>query len=212
MPIDLSVEGISLNKGSQGSKVMFSESFESSALPQLVFDCLKLTRSGTWLWNQNPVVDAVFLAKIQENYHCDTLGRWYVQNGNQTLFVDLDYTPWILTFAENGALTTHTNQPIKYLKSVWLDEHGSMLMETELGVGVLTDTSYGYAKKQLCTKTGSMLRKNPLDAKLAVSGQPSKPKFFFKRNQRLVPVGWIHSKSVSYKFHFVDHPSACLSG
>ncbi len=67
---------------------------------------------------------------INRNYECDARGQWYFQNGPQRVYVELEYTPFVVRLATdvNGrlALTDHTGQPFAPA-SVWADESGSVL-------------------------------------------------------------------------------------
>jgi hypothetical protein len=70
------------------------------------------------------------LGFINRNYDRDELGQWYFQNGPQRVYVELEYTPWIVRLAcdEHGALalTDQGGQPFEPA-AAWLDEAGSVI-------------------------------------------------------------------------------------
>jgi hypothetical protein len=75
---------------------------------------------------------------INRQYGCDESGCWFLQNGPQRVFVTLAYTPWV--FRRDGdAFVSHTGTAAGDIKAVHLDEEGSILLETELGIGLLDD-------------------------------------------------------------------------
>jgi len=178
----------------------------------LVFGLLALDRRGVWRWRGQPVRNDHFSAMIQTNYHADTQGRWYVQNGDQKLFIDLAYTPWVLHMDENDHLRTQTSRTAHFVKSVWFDESGTMLLDTEHGPGILREDALFASLERLCDVEGRLMCDNPLDPSLAIHGTASQPKLFFRWNDRLIPVGWVHSKAVSYKFRFVENPGSHVLG
>jgi hypothetical protein len=67
---------------------------------------------------------------INRNYERDASGQWYFQNGPQRVYVELEYTPFVVRLGAdaNGALalTDQTGQPFTPAR-VWVDEAGSVL-------------------------------------------------------------------------------------
>ena len=110
-----------------------------------VYGWLSLDRRGSWMIKNaagrferivNPAVNAF----IGRNYAADAQGRWYFQNGPQRVFVALDYTPWVYRLDDAGeGLVAHTGAAPRALESVFVDDTGALLVEAEMGVGVLLD-------------------------------------------------------------------------
>jgi len=110
-----------------------------------VYGWLALDRRGTWLIKtaadrfegiSNPAV----VEFIGRNYSADEEGRWFFQNGPQRVFVLLHYTPWVVRFdAGDRGLVTHTNAAFAPLRAGWIDESGSLLLESDAGIGVVSD-------------------------------------------------------------------------
>lgn len=111
----------------------------------VVYGWLALDRRGNWRIKSaagrferaaNPAVGEF----IGRNYAPDSLGRWYFQNGPQRVYVSLDYTPWVYRLDDAaGALITHTGAAPRAFESAFLDDAGALLLQTELGIGVLLD-------------------------------------------------------------------------
>jgi hypothetical protein len=102
------------------------------------YDWLSLDRRGNWRLQGERVTHSGLINFINRQYGCDESGCWFVQNGPQRVFVALAYTPWI--FRRQGeAFISHTGEPTGEIKAIYLDEEGSILLETTLGIGLLDD-------------------------------------------------------------------------
>ena len=105
---------------------------------------LKLSRRGEWLLTGEvatglPITHDRMRRFIDRNYEHDENGRWFFQNGPQKVFVALDYTPHIfgLHRHETGyCLVSHT-RAVSLPTAVFMDEHGVILFNTPIGVGLL---------------------------------------------------------------------------
>jgi hypothetical protein len=110
-----------------------------------VYGWLALDRRGDWLIKTaagrfDRVRNAAVIEFIGRNYQKDGQGRWYFQNGPQRVFVALHYTPWIYRLDDAGRdLVTHTRLAPGGFRAGWLDESGALLLESDLGVGVVSD-------------------------------------------------------------------------
>ena len=108
-----------------------------------VYGWLNLDRRGSWLIKGDRIANEGVTAFIGRNYASDEQGRWYFQNGPQRVYVHLDYTPLVLRVASpEGApveLETHTGKRVASVEKAWLDEDGSLLLLTDLGIAVVHD-------------------------------------------------------------------------
>lgn len=73
---------------------------------------------------------------IQRNYGCNEAGEWFFQNGPQRVYVELEYAPWVWRLQPDGTVTGHSGSPVT-IGSTWLDEHGLLYLDSELGLGVV---------------------------------------------------------------------------
>ena len=102
------------------------------------YDWLSLDRRGDWRLQGERVTHHGFIALLNRQYGVDDRGCWFVQNGPQRVFVELAYTPWVFR-REGSAFVSHTGEPAGEIKAIYLDEEGSILLETTLGIGLLSD-------------------------------------------------------------------------
>ena len=82
------------------------------------------------------VEHAKLLEFIQRNYAVTEDGCWFFQNGPQRVYVELEAAPWIWRLAADGRLTSHTGLSTS-CRSSWLDEHGRLYADSELGFGLV---------------------------------------------------------------------------
>ncbi len=89
---------------------------------------------------------------IQRNYLSDDSGAWYFQNGPQRVYVELEAAPyvWRLMPGADGKplIQAHTGQAAQY-RSAWLDEHGRLYLDTDLGLGLVHTLDTGVAADAL---------------------------------------------------------------
>src|SRR5258706_15369453 len=110
-----------------------------------VYGWLTLDRRGNWLIKSRTgrferVANAAMIEFIGRNYAHDNDGRWYFQNGPQQVFVSLDYTPWIYRLNDTAAdLVTQSGARPRDYRALYLDEMGTLLIETDLGIGTALD-------------------------------------------------------------------------
>jgi len=104
------------------------------------FGWLALDRRGQWRMRNEyaqqhklsgePIRHAALVDFIVRNYAHDDAGRWFFQNGPQRVFVELDYTPWIVRLSPEGGspvFTTTTGAAFSP-SGCFVDEHGSVLL------------------------------------------------------------------------------------
>ena len=110
-----------------------------------VYGWLSLDRRGSWMIKNvsgrfERIANAAVNDFIGRNYAADEQGRWYFQNGPQRVFVALDYTPWVYRLDDSGeGLLAHTGAAPRSVDALYLDETGALLVQAELGIGVLND-------------------------------------------------------------------------
>src|SRR4051812_21585169 len=110
-----------------------------------VYGWLSLDRRGNWLIKGERISNPIVSEFIARNYEHDDRGRWFFQNGPQRVFISLDYTPFIyrLIWDANPAavqrLETHTKRAVSDINSVWIDDAGVVLIESEHGIGSVDD-------------------------------------------------------------------------
>jgi hypothetical protein len=79
------------------------------------------------------------LAFIGRNYGHDEHGAWFFQNGPQRVYLQLEAAPWVWRLPPDRAaerVVSHTDLPAT-VRSAWLDEHGRLFLDTDLGFGIV---------------------------------------------------------------------------
>jgi len=108
-----------------------------------VFGWLSLDRRGHWRLKGDRVANPGIAAFFGRNYSHDEQGRWFFQNGPQRVYVTLDYTPHVyrvITRADTAiALASHCGASVKTVDAAYIDETGQLLLDTDLGIGLVHD-------------------------------------------------------------------------
>ena len=102
------------------------------------YDWLSLDRRGDWRLQGERVTHRGLIDFINRQYGSDDSGSWFVQNGPQRVFVNLDYTPWVFRRAGAG-FVSHTGADAGSPQALFLDADGNVLLACELGIGLLDD-------------------------------------------------------------------------
>ncbi len=122
-----------------------------------LFGWLKLDRRGRWLIQGEPISRPQIVETINRNYAADEQGRWYFQNGPQRGYMALEYAPLVLRAEASGeTLTAHTEARVGSVSAVYLDEEGALLLDTDLGPGVLDAADLGWALQRLEADAGEV--------------------------------------------------------
>jgi len=123
-----------------------------------LFGWLGLDRRGRWLIRGEPITRPQIIETIGRNYAADGQGRWYFQNGPQRGYVTLDYAPLVLRAGDSGdGLIAHTGQSVSQVLRAFLDEDGALLLDTDLGPGLLLDKDLPWALEGMATVTGQTI-------------------------------------------------------
>ena len=73
---------------------------------------------------------------IERNYACDEAGAWFFQNGPQRVYLHLEAAPWVWRLQADGGIVSHTGRAAVF-ESAWLDEHGRLFLNSDLGLGIV---------------------------------------------------------------------------
>jgi hypothetical protein len=171
-----------------------------------VYGWLRLDRRGAWLIKTlagrfERVANAAVAEFIGRNYAADVEGRWYFQNGPQRVFVALGYTPWIWRLDDAGAgFLAHTGTAPRALRAAFLDETGALLLETDLGIGVVLDRDLAAVLERLAGELGAAV-----DSLIDSVMQGSAGKISLHGS--VMPVSAIRAADVPARFGFVPRPA-----
>ncbi len=176
-----------------------------------VYGWLRLDRRGQW-WIKSGLIKTVAgrferianpaLADfIGRNYAADAEGRWYFQNGPQRVFVALDYTPWVYRLDDaGGAFLAHTGAAPRAPEAAFLDDAGALLLETEMGIGVLLDRDLPAVLERLADDRGLAVER-----RLEEIAQGAEAQLIL--HGRTLGVSSIRAVEVPRRFGFVARPA-----
>ena len=175
-----------------------------------VYGWLGLDRRGNWLLRHEIVANPILRDYIARNYGHDSGGRWFFQNGPQRVFVALDYTPIVYRVASpaNAPLTleSHVGQRAAAIRSAWVDDTGTLLIESEHGIGLVDDRDLGRLPPFLIDMNGTPLPEDTLEdlMELLQRGHPSP--VWLRCGEASIKVEPIGAVDVAQRFHFDAQP------
>jgi hypothetical protein len=178
-----------------------------------VFGWLKLDRRGNWLVRSRAqregapvferITNAAVIDFISRNYAHDADGRWFFQNGPQRVFVALEYTPFVYRLRGDGeSVETHTGIVAAEVHAAWIDDAGMLVLETELGPGVLIDRDLPQLLDRIVTATG-----RASDESLSALTSGELPDLALELGRRRVPLSAIAVAEVPVRFGFNPAPA-----
>lgn len=103
------------------------------------FGWISLGRRGQWLIKNTLITHQRAVAYLARNYAQDEHGRWFIQNGPQRAFCDLEYTPLIYFLNSDHSFVSHTGARSGKVFEIILDDEGNLLIAAEQGLGLLDD-------------------------------------------------------------------------
>lgn len=184
------------------------------------FGWLALDRRGQWRMrdefaqtNQlagSVIQHAALNEFISRNYACDSLGRYFFQNGPQRVFITLDATPWIVRMipSESGIqLLTQCGTEIKP-QGALSDEKGNIYI-TGLIAQSLSDQIDGNAFTKTELPSVALLHDHDLNLfsdQSKVEENACSFKGSWQWNATDLPIEPIHSIELSERFHFIKAP------
>lgn len=185
------------------------------------FGWLALDRRGQWRMrdefaqtNQlagSVIQHAALNEFISRNYACDSLGRYFFQNGPQRVFITLDATPFISRIipSENGPqLLTQCGTAIKPHGAL-SDEKGNIYITGSIPQS-LSDQIDGAVFTKIESLSIALLHDHDLDL-FSEQSQVQEDACSFRGSWKWegvdLPIEPIHSIELSGRFHFVKVPS-----
>ena len=176
-----------------------------------VFGWLSLDRRGQWLLKGDRVTNPGIAEFFGRNYSHDEQGRWFLQNGPQRVYVSLDYTPFVYRVTAPAAslltLTAHSGNTATTINGAFIDDAGQMLLDTEIGIGLVHDTDLEWLIPRFREGTAATV---PDEAALAAaldalqSGHD--PGLRLHTGQGAIPVQPVRAAAVPGRFGFVARP------
>ncbi len=169
-----------------------------------VYGWLSLDRRGKWRLQGSPIDNAQVNGFIGRNYECDARGAWFFQNGPQRVYVQLDYTPWILRIGNQQELATHTGKAVDDIRSALIDENGDLLVAFGNTVGLIEDRDLPAMINAMVDDKGNSLD----DDALAALMQGTKSAAWLQLKAARIAISTIFSSEVAGRYGFLPDPQA----
>lgn len=180
-----------------------------------VFGWLRLDRRGNWLVKSRAtrdgepvferITNAAVIDFIGRNYQPDERGRWFFQNGPQRVFVTLDHTPLVYRLRASGAgVETHTGARPRVLRGAWLDDAGHLVIDSDLGPGVMLDRDLHAIVERLVDGNGLPLDESCLETFL--TGRSGGVPAYLELEGTRIAIGRIASAALALHFGFDPTP------
>jgi hypothetical protein len=173
-----------------------------------VYGWLSLDRRGNWAIKGERIRNRLVAEFIARNYDHDEQGRWFFQNGPQRVFVQLAYTPLVYRTrpGDELAFVSHTGQSAEPVRQVWLDDQGALLIESELGIGVLHDQDLPEVLARLSLQDGTPLPDSAIEQLLEEDGVAAVPPAQLHTRSGPAPLSALRADSVPQRFRFDPDP------
>ncbi|MDT0496079.1 DUF2946 family protein [Algiphilus sp. W345] len=169
-----------------------------------LYGWLSLDRRGRWLIKGEHITRPQIIDTINPNYAADARGCWYFQNGPQRGYVSLEYAPLHLRINGAGQLMAHTGVPVDSVDAVYLDENGALLLESNLGPGLLDDQDLVWALSHLLVDGHEVDEAQLANALDRSSGSDTSLKFNFMGRE--APVRRCDFAHIPARLGFVREP------
>ena len=172
-----------------------------------VFGWLGLDRRGNWIVKGDRIANPIVADFIGRNYARDDQGRWFFQNGPQRVYVELDYTPLVYRLADGAAarLEAHTGKRAARVERTWIDDNGIVLIETELGPGMIDDRDLDRLLPCFTDQRGEPLPEDAVGDAIERLQQGSVARIYF-RYPEAIAVASIKAAAVPGALGFVQTP------
>ena len=175
-----------------------------------VYGWLSVDRRGTWLLKGDRINNPGVTAFIGRNYGRDERGCWFFQNGPQRVFVALDYTPYIyrVVSPDKAPLTleAHNGNPVSSMSGAWIDEKGALLLETDLGAGLVHDRDLERLLPAFIDANGNPLAEGVLDELMELVQRGQAVPLWLRFREASIKIEPIVSREVAGRFGFVARP------
>ena len=170
-----------------------------------VYGWMSLDRRGRWCLEGKPVGHRRAVEFMNRNYACEQDGRWYFQNGPQRVYVDLDYTPWVVMLDGSRSLRYHTGDAVEDLGGAWLDEEGNFLVLGDRGIALVCDRDLDALSKDLRLAGGAPCDEESLSRLVESPGGEHDGVHLVWREHR-IPLAAIARDAVAARFRFEPRP------
>ncbi|HMX23823.1 MAG TPA: DUF2946 family protein [Accumulibacter sp.] len=164
---------------------------------------LSLDRRGQWRLRGETVSHRGLNDFLNQRYAYDAVGNHFVQNGPQRVYVELEYTPWIVHLSSAETLTTHVGSIVERLERVLIDDQGNLLFETDCGIALLCDRDLPFFIDRLHNESGEPASEQ---AVLAAIDHGTVDELHLEWQSRRLPLHAIRRQEVPRHYRFIPTP------
>lgn len=167
---------------------------------------LSLDKRGQWRLKGGTIGNESLREFISRNYLRMPDGSYVFQNGPQRVYVALQYTPWVLSINGTGVLRLHTGAGTTLTGSAWMDEHGALLLATDVGIALVDDRDLEQLSAEMIAPDGKRMSDDQqIDALELLLGAEHR-KLKLRWHGQLIDVDFVASGEVSARFEFNPEP------
>ena len=165
---------------------------------------LHLDRAGQWFLNGEPVRQKALTGHFNNHYLMDECGAWYVQNGPQKAYVNLEAAPFALFVSVGGQLLVHTGHLVHSLECFYMNTDGELYLRTEHGAALASSQALVSLSEGLQEPDGSHISEQYLERML--TGQAVTCTLAWD-SQRF-PVEVLDDEKIPQAMGFIRNPAA----
>lgn len=169
---------------------------------------LSLDRRGRWRLRGEPVSHAGLIDFLNRRYTHDESGNHFVENGPQRVFVDLEYTPWVVRLASETCLETHVGTVVSEVRGAALDDEGNLLLEIPQGIGLVCDRDLPTFLRLIRSASGDGADEASLLEFIAQPTEAGRPPLYLCWQDGCVPLIRLRRPEVAALYGFVTAPCA----
>jgi hypothetical protein len=170
-----------------------------------VYGWLSLSRRGEWRIKGERISNPIVTDFINRNYTHDDQGRWFFQNGPQRVYVSLDYTPIVYRYADATNIETHTGLHVTHFSGAYIDDSGSILLDSEAGIGVADDRDLSRFLTLLLDAVGKQLTEAAVE-KLSTLAPEHWHGLHLRLSEKIFALEMITSANIPKRFGFNPYP------
>lgn len=176
-----------------------------------VFGWLALDRRGNWLLKGETIPNQQIIAFINRNYTHDEAGRWFFQNGPQRVFVELACAPYVYLVPDHThpqSMITHTQAGVREVRAAWIDDTGTLVLQTEHGVGSVHDQDLEYLLPCFVGEAGAAIDEDTLEARFDQFAAGAAAALWFQFGGARVKIEPLAAADTASRFCFQLKPQA----
>lgn len=167
---------------------------------------LGLSGRGRWLIQGAPISHHGIVHFLHRHYQVDHRGGWYVQNGPQRAYVDLELAPWILILDGRHQLMTHTGRPVTRIEALVITDTEQLFMLTEHGFSALSDRDLANFLSECRPDHHSVSDEQMLEALLQLNGNKD-ARLELEWRDRRIQCRHVPWRELECEFGFMRHPT-----